>query len=113
MMNKTYTIAELEALPDADLCALAAELRYGQTDGFPCWNTWTPATNRNQSGELLEWLTRRYWTVDVGFGLGNIVVIAMIDDGEFDKTIKIPGNTARSETIAFCAAMLAQQGRLK
>ena len=51
MTDKTYTIEELEALPDADLNALAAELRYGRTDGFPCWNTWSPATDRNQSRE--------------------------------------------------------------
>ena len=134
-----YTLAELQAMPSDDLSALAAELRgwkfsaagiledgSGQevrqkncvvfklgtaSESYPYF--WSLATDRNQSGELLQWLTRRYWTVDVGFGLGNAAIVAMVDDGELDKTIKIPGNDARAETVAFCAAMLAIKGRLR
>lgn len=29
------------------------------------------------------------------------------------RRVDVPGNDARAETIAFCAAMLAMKGRLK
>lgn len=119
MTDKTYTIEELEALPDADLNALAAELRYGRTDGFPCWNTWSPATDRNQSRELLEWLVeqpicRASYTIKLGCGkLFAGVRVEWIDGNNNFQDVQVNGTSARSETAAFCAAMLAQQGRLK
>ncbi len=122
-MNNTHTIAELEALPDDDLSALAAELRgWHFADGL-LWldNTslgldwkYKPATNHNQSRELMAWAATQY---SVRFctitGMGIYSGITQIDEHGYEPWGEIPGTSARSETVAFCAAMLAQQGRLK
>lgn len=112
-MTKTYTIADLCALPDDALDALAAELR-GYTEVFKMgthtfWQDasgkkitesykWKPTTDRNQSGELLMWAQLQ------GAKFQQIVAA----DGVLEINI-----SARAETIAFCAAMLAMAGRLK
>lgn len=128
----TYTIEELEALPDARLNETAAELRgwhqepigdsyswlLAETVIMPCYR-WSPATDRNQSGELLEWLVeqpiyRANYTIKLGCGkLFAGVRVEWIDGNNNFQDVQVNGTSARSETAAFCAAMLAQQGRLK
>ena len=49
-LNK-YTQADVAALSDAELSRLASALRFGQEI---TWDIWSPATDRNQSGELLQ-----------------------------------------------------------
>ena len=141
-MSRNYTITELLAMPDDDLNALAAELRgwtisYGQPwhnedDEFircdvyndhegavmPV-NEWSPYTNRNQSYDLLT------WAADQTFEINRCTVIFEITIDSAPRTARgihawssngmdfeVPGNGARAETIAFCAAMLAMAGRL-
>lgn len=126
-MSKAYTIAELEALADADLCALAAEFmspneiqwngRFAQYSKYQPgrarkWSPFLPATNRNQSGELLEWARRTHGVLFyIGFTGGASAGYVQFETTAILRTIS--GTSARSETIAFCAAMLAQQGRLQ
>lgn len=111
-MAETYTIDELMAMSDHDLNALAAELRGwsypspkeikkgawpGYSDGKDAYmekHKWHPATDRNQSGELIIWALDR----------GVEFVDTITDDTPTRSLIN-----ARVETIAFCAAMLATQ----
>lgn len=108
-MAETYTIADLCALPDGALDALAAELRgwhWIESDLVDesgkvqvMWPVcFTPTTDRNQSGELLIYAQQQ------GARFKQVVA----DDGILEININ-----ARAETIAFCAAMLAMAGRLK
>ena len=108
-MAETYTIADLCALPNDTLDALAVELRgwhWIESDLVDesgevqvMWPVcFTPTTDRNQSGELLIYAQQQ--------GARFKQVIA--DDGVLEININ-----ARAETIAFCAAMLAMAGRLK
>lgn len=124
--NKAYTIAELQDLPDADLCALAAELRGYSFQFAPPWlvnennepvtfggsRHWSPPTDRTQSGELLDWAWRTHGVLFyIGFTGGASAGYVQLETKVILRTIS--GTSARSETIAFCAARLAQQGRLK
>ena len=117
-----YTIADLLALGNDALNSLAAELRgwtlsrskifWRDSDGeVVCHRaSFTPATDRNQSGELLRHAAKQ--DADILVWTGN-------DRNDIDCTInqthwfQISGNDARAETIAFCAAMLAMEGRLR
>ncbi len=127
-MNKVYTIEELQALPDGDLNALAAELRgfYNHPLAFSLYDTnangrsveiceksdWQPTTDRNQSGELLTWAWRTHGILfHIGFTGGASMGYVQYETAVEFGTIK--GNNARAETVAFCAAMLAMTGRLK
>lgn len=148
-----YTLAELQAMPNDDLNALAAELRglqYLPRSGNVFDFVWMDGdkvyaqeiaftADRNQSGELLQWAAARFdgaitkepIMFDVTFGrfernkrLPGIDAYQhkFVERG-YDKRmewsgsakwiVQIPGNDARAETIAFCAAMLAMKGRLK
>ena len=107
----TYTLPDLLALPDDELNALAAELR-----GLISEGGWRPSENRNQSGELLAWwVAQSYKAVCI---IRNAILRESVrfewvnEAGDFHN-VEIPGISAASETRAFCAAMLAQQGRLK
>lgn len=138
MSDQTYTIAELLALPDERLNALAAELRgyklvetvpfnewqkggakwdsayeNGSGDSIPV-TEWTPATDRNQSGELLTLATAQGLGFMVDwFGVGDTPArISCYQQADCAWLCEIPGNDARAETVAFCAAMLAMAGRL-
>jgi len=126
------TIDELQALPDKELNAMAAKLRglkafnfqgvkwlgvtdaQGKTHGKYKLRDWTPATSRDQSGALLQWAATQGCYFTVGFGDFNSDVRVRINLERNEREIfvdeTIPGNTARSETVAFCAAMLAIQG---
>ena len=122
MSDQTYTIAELLALPDERLNALAAELRgyklvetvwdsayeNGSGDSIPV-TEWTPATDRNQSGELLTLATAQGLGFMVDwFGVGDTPArISCYQQADCAWLCEIPGNDARAETVAFCAAMLA------
>lgn len=124
MPDQAYTITELTELSDAALNAMAAELRGPQFTGLlgeeeiNAWEfpekpardnytlqiraaDWTPATDSNQSGKLLQWAIK----TDLR---SNTAVY--IETSPLLKTIL--GNDARAETIAFCAAMLAMRGQL-
>jgi len=122
-MTKTYTIAQLLALPGGDLSALAAELRgwhWLESDlvdekgeAHVLWPVcWTPTTDCNQSRELLTWAATNYRAVVFSICLCKRIAEVVISIN-FGGVITIPGTSARSETVAFCAAILAQQGRLK
>jgi len=120
----TYTLAELQAMADVDLNALAAELR-----GVKCWQEdeytyaeiggkeklWRPATNRNQSGELLEWFMTQNESHSFSVIKGRLTCRVRLETTEDTTEIwREQGESlARLETIAFCAAMLAMKGRLK
>jgi hypothetical protein len=137
------TIEQLQALPDKELNALAAKLRglkafnfqgvkwlgvtdaQGKTHGKHKLREWTPTTSRDQSGELLEWAAGRGILFDVAFGhyasderhphveayLPRYDDKAWISENRW--LYHIPGNDARAQTVAFCAAMLAIQGESK
>lgn len=139
----SYTIADLLALPDDALNAMAAELRgwyleeveeftdkdwyFGNSskpcmfrtykdsnsNGFACdFSKWTPATNLNQSRELLQRATDETghcFNVFIQPGGGHVWIIG---DEASKETTEIPFNSAHAETAAFCAAMLAMEGRL-
>ena len=99
-LNK-YTQVEVAALSDAELSRLASVLRFGREI---TWDIWSPATDRNQSGELLERLPVDFqirraseWQRVTVFG---------------ERLITVDGITARSETIAAVCALLALEGRL-
>lgn len=135
MKEQIYTLADLQAMANDDLNALAAELRglkrIGGDNGGGDWldefddfydEVFIPTTDRNQSGELLQWAAEQkdavfsihvennFKRVDVG------VPDLMTQDASgrmlFDREFTIEGNDARAETIAFIAVMLAMAGRL-
>lgn len=122
------TVEQLQALSDEELNALAAKLRgwkllesdhdswrgvtgnyyFESEDGeAECSEgDWTPATSRDQSGELLEWAWRnRGILFHVGFTGGGSPGYVQFETPITHHMVR--GNDARSETIAFCAAMLA------
>lgn len=126
---KKYTIEELQALPNDDLNALAAELR-GHSIGtvlyagkYSNWlldatgnrimykSLWGPAVCRNQSGELLEWFVETQWrahyTIRSGKLFRSVCVTVATDSG--DVNVEANGTGAKAETVAFCAAMLAMK----
>lgn len=129
--KSTYTIEELQAMPDADLNALAAELRgwtlQNVTDptgnSFLNWvdsddvgqyspDEWTPAADRNESGELLRWAWRTHGILFyIGFTGGASRGYVQFETPVIRRTVH--GNTARAETEVFCAAMLAMEKRLQ
>jgi len=155
MSKQTYTVAELQAMPDDDLNALAAELRgwtsvdrstgneYGSSLSF-WWadksqidgndddyyimpeREFLPATDRNQSRELLECARTKGAEFFIAFWRREPHVRYSISKNPLDWNTAyvtfyieaipllrtIPGNDARAETIAFCAAMLAMAGKL-
>lgn len=138
-----YSIEELQALPNGDLSALAAELRgwklsqgaqwwkyddgrkvptftYNDTEGpvMPV-SDWVPTANRDQSGELLREAAKRrcYFTIlfcadDAMLYFGSNQLSVFTPNHRGRQLATIPGNDARAETIAFCAAMLAMKERL-
>lgn len=130
---KTYTIEELIAMPDADLNALAAELRgwflrrevwlenrNGQEvtvaatpnayfDLRRSYPVWQPATDRNQSGELLEWLLDKHSFAGCLNYTSPPSIEIWTSGWATAISVTISGNTARAEVIAFCAAMQAIQ----
>lgn len=162
METKSYTIAELQAMDDDTLNALAAELRgwhleeveefsdrdwyfgnnshpalyrtYKDDNGFVChFKDWKPATDRNQSGALIEWLLaecfhrkqpgqvtawnpgkpmRGYVQVQIPKQSGLSPERLAFWKGDANHLFIIHGNDARAETVAFCAAMLAISQRL-
>ena len=131
----TYTIADLQAMPDDALSALAAELRGWQfsiagilqdkngqevrqrdcvvfklgtaSESYPYF--WSPATDRNQSGELLEWAASQGFRISIGRDETGIHVGIYSDRGRFGAHDE---KWPRAETIAFIAAMLDLKGRL-
>lgn len=148
-----YTLTELQALYDADLNALAAELRGFSNHplAFSLYDVdangrsvevcekvdWRPATDRNQSGELLRWASESgvnfwidfddtpgvRWSTDqrgdchscqfdfaTGYSCG---AHCECDCHEEQPDGFVPGNDARAEALAFCAAMLAMKGGLQ
>lgn len=113
------TLEELSELDDAELNRLAAERVMGWTDcgmlDVPCYHdansvtmstNFTPTTDRNQSGKLLAKMVERGAQIGVRFGKsGNNVDVWSADKKE---PLVVPGNSARSETIAaLLAALLA------
>lgn len=76
---------------------------------------WTPATSHDQSRELLQWAGEihcLWFGICVGSKCVEERVSVYLENGA-DKVIQeilVPGNDARAETIAFCAAMLAIEG---
>lgn len=132
-MSETYTLAELQAMDNSALNAMAAELRKLESvrcaSGFgeivedwlcdtptsvPLYRAadWSPTTDRNQSGELLEWLADQSFSMSIGRDHFGIVSVGIshsdyVTIGAHDK------RWALAETVAFCAAMLAMEGRLK
>lgn len=100
---------------------------------------WKPTTNCNQSRDLLAWastpfdgaVTKEPILFDITFGrFDRNKRLPMIEvyqpefaERGYDKRVEwtggnkwivtIPGNDARAEVTAYCAAMLARAGRLK
>lgn len=125
----TYSIESIAALDDSALNALAAELREwkllesdhdswrGVTGNYyfehengeaECSEgDWSPTTDRNQSGELLRWAVTQGvdFMIRLNRSRPRITIFG-------ESLITIEANDARAETIAFCAAMLAMEGRL-
>lgn len=129
----TYSIESLTALDNSALNELAAELRgwifresgiltdeSGEevresecvvfklgtaSDSYPYF--WQPVKNRNQSGELLQWAIAKGvdFMIRLNRSRPRITIFG-------ESLITIEANDARAETIAFCAAMLAMEGRL-
>lgn len=132
----TYSIESITALDNSALNELAAKLR---TLRHVCRSTndwiwedalgnfydeiFLPATDRNQSRELLQWaMTQKdaVFSVHIEHSFKRVDVavpdLATQDSSGrmlFDREFTIEGNDARAETIAFCAAMLAINGRLQ
>lgn len=141
ILNRVVTVDELQALPDSELNALAAKLRgwttafggieiagetvrehhfegrdkKGELGAIISVHDWMPATDRNQSGELLQWAAKRGGE-DYAFSsdLATFIEFQAIfqseeisDPVEVEPLFSINEYSARSETIAFCAAMLA------
>jgi hypothetical protein len=130
----TYSIESLTALDNSALNELAAELRgwifresgiltdeSGEevresecvvfklgtaSDSYPYF--WQPVKNRNQSGELLQWAIAKGvdFMIRLNRSWPRITIFG-------ESLITIEANDARAETIAFCAAMLAINGRLQ
>ncbi len=109
-LNK-YTQADVEAMSDAELSRLASALRFGQEI---TWDIWSPATDRNQSGELLQFAAYKMG-MDYTF-ISDMHTYVQIEQRElpctWNKIIAVKGATARSETIAAVCALLALEGRL-
>ena len=109
-LNK-YTQADVEAMSDAELSRLASALRFGQEI---TWDIWSPATDRNQSGELLQFAAYKMG-MDYTF-ISDLHTYVQIEQRElpctWNKIIAVKGATARSETIAAVCALLALEGRL-
>ena len=130
-----YTVADLQAMSNDDLNALAAELRgwklrieeyqigepviesgvlqdYVAADGctMSAVADWSPCLDRNQSGKLLEWLASKRFSVSVWMDESGSKLVH-ISNAEYECDVR-HHVTARAETIAFCAAMLATEGRL-
>ena len=121
----TYSIESITALDNSALNELAAKLR---TLRHVCRSTndwiwedalgnfydeiFLPATDRNQSRELLQWAIAK--GVDFMIRLNRSRPRITIFRSTFGESlITIEANDARAETIAFCAAMLATEGRLR
>ena len=106
-LNK-YTQVDVAALSDAELSRLASALRFGREI---TWDIWSPATDRNQSGELLQFAADNgaAFTVNV---FRSASVDAWIHLSTYEGHIKISGATARAETVAAVCALLAIEGRL-
>ena len=109
-LNK-YTQADVEAMSDAELSRLASGLRFGEEI---TWDIWSPATDRNQSGELLQFAAYKMG-MDYTF-ISDMHTYVQIEQRElpctWNKIIAVKGATARSETIAAVCALLALEGRL-
>ena len=86
-MAYKYTQADVEAMSDAELSRLASALRFGEEI---TWDIWSPATDRNQSGEFEQ----------------------RESPGTWRKIVAVKGATARSETVAAVCALLAIEGRI-
>ena len=129
----TYSIESLTALDNSALNELAAELRgwifresgiltdeSGEevresecvvfklgtaSDSYPYF--WQPVKNRNQSGELLQWAIAKGvdFMIRLNRSRPRITIFG-------ESLITIEANDARADTVAFCAAMLAMEGRL-
>lgn len=130
METKSYTLAELQAMPDNDLNAMAAELRglrniegdggirdwiWVDVDGQFYDEIFLPTTDRNQSREILDWFVEAQWKAGYTIRYGKIirsVSVTAAADGD-DVNVEVNGAGAKAETIAFCAAMQAMAGRLK
>ena len=110
-MAYKYTQADVEAMSDAELSRLASALRFGQEI---TWDIWSPATDRNQSGELLQFAAYKMG-MDYTF-ISDLHTYVQIEQRElpctWNKIIAVKGATARSETIAAVCALLAIEGRL-
>ena len=110
-MAYKYTQADVEAMSDAELSRLASALRFGQEI---TWDIWSPATDRNQSGELLQFAAYKMG-MDYTF-ISDLHTYVQIEQRElpctWNKIIAVKGATARSETIAAVCALLALEGRM-
>ena len=121
MNNQTYTVGDLLALDNDALNAMAAELRgIHRAVGGGGWiedgteafydEIFLPATDRNQSGELLVWAIEQGCQFDISLTAES--EIDFCASGGDWSTISIDSGLPRAETIAFCAAMLAMKERL-
>jgi hypothetical protein len=131
-MNKTYTLPELLALDNDALNKMAAELRGYRLCGFSYFqddgdfesrvchvSDYTPTDNFNQSRELLMWaMIEHDCFFNISIGDEPFVEFIWPDAPEMLTSRngadwrEIPGDSARAEVAAFCAAMLAVAGRL-
>ena len=134
--KQSYTIADLLALDNDALNAMAAELRgwtlrveeyrighplieagvlrdYISADGrtMSAVADYSPSLDRNQSRACLKHATTNGVRVDVCFRPEVAYTTFYIEAIPLMRTVQ--GNDARAETVAFCAAMLAMAGRLK
>lgn len=115
-----YTIADLCALNNSALTRIAEELRGFQVSIAAHSPIGRCCTDFNQSRELLTWAINEHdCSFNISIGDEPFIEFTWPDAPEMLSSRngadwrEIPGDSARAETIAFCAAMLAMAGRLK
>lgn len=122
------TLEQLTALSDPELSVLAARKIHGWQVGFGTWeergifvrchiyesaggavmpvHDYTPATNRNQSGELLRVMASRGAEFVQYLDKAPLIKVwAVFFAGD------VPGNSARSETLAALMAAFALEDK--
>lgn len=116
-----HSLAELQAMPDGELNALSAtglmgwktdpdepysKLSWVAPNGTYCdKGVWCPTTNRNQSGQLLEWFTSRRFTASTHRDQCGVTSVT-ISHSDYGEASASDTSSARAETMA---AILAHQ----
>lgn len=131
MTTEKLTQETLDAMPDAELNRLAAEivlgLRWQDGAGFDKSGVqqvnryYSPTTDRSQSGALLAKMAERGVLFDIAFGHWEsderpyVEVYKPLPRDDWscgnEWLVVVPGNSARSETIAAILAVQMLEGK--